>query len=96
MSIRILVHIHVQPGKSSEQISAFRDLAPLVRAEPGCLKYKLHQVVGSPDEFLLDEEWETQASLDAHGKTEHMVQAAVDNRAFRARPATATHLSAIN
>jgi len=96
MSIRILVRIEVQPGKAEEQIVAFRDLAPLVRTEEGCLKYELYEVVGSPDEFLLDEEWDTQESLDAHGKTDHMVKAGIANTAFRARPSVATHIALIN
>lgn len=96
MPVRLLIQIQVQPGTGPEQVSAFLNLAPLVRAEAGCLKYELHQVVASPDRFVIDEEWATQADLDAHAESEHMIQADVQNRQFRTGPAIITELSHVH
>lgn len=71
-----------------QQLDAFRRLAPMVRAEAGCLRYDLHRVDGDDDCFLLLEEWTSPAALDAHGAAEHMVAQAAENATFRAGPPT--------
>lgn len=93
--MRLLVQIEVQPGKAEEQIDAFRTLAPLVRAEHGCLGYDLYSVAGYPERFVLDETWLDRESLDAHGQTEHMIQAAASNQSFRSGPAHAVEISLV-
>nr|WP_237266757.1 antibiotic biosynthesis monooxygenase [Pseudomonas sp. ADAK22] len=40
--------INTQPGKGAEQRAAFAKLAPLVRAEHGCLHYDLHPWSATP------------------------------------------------
>ncbi|MEU8515907.1 antibiotic biosynthesis monooxygenase family protein [Kitasatospora sp. NPDC048722] len=51
----IRLHITTLPGRGQEQIDAYGRLAPLVRAERGCLQYDLHRFVGGPDRFVLTE-----------------------------------------
>lgn len=70
------------------QVEAFRRLAPLVRAETGCLRYDLHRVDGDLDRFLLLEEWESSAALDAHDIAPHMTAQAAANAEFRDGPVT--------
>jgi quinol monooxygenase YgiN len=93
MSIRLLVLIDVKPGLRSQQDSAFRHLAPIVRAEPGCLQYDIHGVEGYPERFVILEEWESREALDAHDGSAHMAAADQANRAFRAGPAVVLELS---
>ncbi|WP_336604663.1 antibiotic biosynthesis monooxygenase family protein [Pseudomonas sp. ADAK22] len=46
--VRLVVMINTQPGKGAEQRAAFAKLAPLVRAEHGCLHYDLHPWSATP------------------------------------------------
>lgn len=93
--IKLAILINTQPGKAGEQIAAFRQLAPLVRAEQGCLQYELSQDRHDPDRFVLLECWASQANLDAHDRSAHMIKADAASPAFRAGPATVMFLQEI-
>ncbi|MFG3000489.1 putative quinol monooxygenase [Streptomyces sp. NPDC048340] len=92
--IQLVILITTLPGRGKEQIAAFERLAPIVRAEAGCLQYDLHQVSGEPDRFVLIERWSSQAALAAHDVTPHMVEADAASPAFRAGPADVIRLVA--
>lgn len=94
MSLHLVVVITAQPGRGQEQVEAFARLAPLVRAEAGCLQYDLHGVAGDPDRFVLLEEWASRADLDAHARSPHMTAAGAASAGFRAGPAQVMVLSA--
>ncbi|GAB1639832.1 putative quinol monooxygenase [Krasilnikovia sp. MM14-A1259] len=87
LPLRAIVLIQTQPGRGVDQRAAFATLAPVVRAEPGCLRYDLHAVADDPDRFVLIEEWASAEALQAHDASEHMREADAANRAFRAGPA---------
>lgn len=90
--IKLVVHITVLPGRGAEQVAAFEALAPLVRAEDGCLQYDLHQVADDPDRFALIERWASAEALAAHDVAPHMAAAAAANKAFRAKPVEVVRL----
>ena len=90
--VRLLVMITTAPGRGQEQIDAYRRLAPLVRAEEGCLQYDLHQVRGEPDRFVLVEHWSSEDALAAHDSTPHMIDAAAVSASFRAASAEVIRL----
>ncbi|GCB43179.1 homoserine dehydrogenase [Streptomyces sp. NL15-2K] len=92
--IQLVIHITTLPGRGKDQIAAFEHLAPLVRAEAGCLQYDLHQVSGDPDRFVLMERWSSQEALSAHDATPHMIEADTASPAFRAGPAEVFRLDA--
>lgn len=92
MTVRLLVNITVQSGLRDAQIAAFARLAPLVRAEAGCIRYDLLAVAGEPERFVIDEEWESRADLAAHSAAEHMLAASAANASFRAGPAEIVEL----
>ncbi|MER5887489.1 putative quinol monooxygenase [Streptomyces sp. NPDC001941] len=92
--VSLVILIATRPGLGKEQVAAFERLAPLVRAEEGCLQYDMHQVADDPDRFVLVERWASQAALDAHDAAPHMVEADASNRAFRAGPAQVLRLVA--
>ncbi|PMS18553.1 antibiotic biosynthesis monooxygenase [Trinickia dabaoshanensis] len=87
MSVSLVVLIEVQAGKSQQQIEAFRAIAPLVRAEAGCIEYELHRVQGNDEQFVITEQWASEDALAAHSVAPHMTEAAEKNKAFRAGPA---------
>lgn len=86
-AVRLVVLITTLPGRGWEQVAAYERLAPVVRAERGCVRYDLHRVSGDPDRFVLLEEWESRDALAAHDVSEHMVAADAASPAFRAGPA---------
>ncbi|MEV7418454.1 putative quinol monooxygenase [Streptomyces sp. NPDC089919] len=92
--VQLVILITTLPGRGREQVEAFERLAPVVRAEPGCLRYDLHRVSGDPDRFVLIERWASQAALEAHDVTPHMVEADAAGPAFRAGPAQVLVLDA--
>ena len=68
MAIRLVVPMDAAPGKGDELIGVFRDLAPIVRQEPGCEHYELYQSVEHPDQMFLLELWSDESSLAVHGE----------------------------
>jgi quinol monooxygenase YgiN len=86
MSVSLVVLIEVQAGKADQQVEAFRAIAPLVRAEAGCIEYELHRVQGDDTRFVITEQWASEAALAAHSVAPHMIAAAEKNKAFRAGP----------
>lgn len=92
--IQLVILINTLPGRGQEQIAAFERLAPIVRAEAGCLQYDLHQVSGEADRFVLIERWSSQAALAAHDVTPHMIEADAASPAFRTGPAEVIRLDA--
>ncbi|KIF00631.1 antibiotic biosynthesis monooxygenase [Streptomyces sp. RSD-27] len=92
--VKLVVLITTLPGRGREQEAAYERLAPLVRAEEGCLRYDLHGVAGDPARFVLIEEWTSKATLAAHGATAHMIEADAAAPAFRAGPAQVLELTA--
>ncbi|MDK9499230.1 putative quinol monooxygenase [Streptomyces katrae] len=92
--VQLLVLITTLPGRGAEQVAAYERLAPVVRAEEGCLRYDLHGVSGDPDRFVLIERWASQAALAAHDAAPHMVESDAACAAFRAGPAEVLRLDA--
>ncbi|WP_371655919.1 MULTISPECIES: putative quinol monooxygenase [unclassified Streptomyces] len=92
--VRLHILITTLPGRGQEQVDAFERLAPIVRAEQGCLQYDLHRVVDDPDRFVLVELWASRDALAAHDVTVHMVAADAASPAFRAGPAQAIEVEA--
>jgi len=72
--IRVVAHFRPRPGRREEALrilSAF--LAP-TRLEKGCVFYDLHENSADPDDLTIIEEWESEADLDAHGQSPHLVE----------------------
>ncbi|MFI6001953.1 putative quinol monooxygenase [Streptomyces sp. NPDC051366] len=93
-SVRLVILITTLPGRGREQSDAYERLAPIVRAEDGCLQYDLHQVSGDPDRFVLIEQWSSKSALAAHDATAHMIEADAVSSSFRAGPAEVIELVA--
>lgn len=94
-TIHLLVLIEVQSGKHQQQIQAFAKLKPQVLAEPGCLQYDLFTDAADENKFVLIEQWTSQATLDAHDLTAHMVEADRLNQSFRAKPAVVVKMNRV-
>ncbi len=79
--IRVVAVITAKPGRREELLAAFREVIPLVRAEPGCLEYGpvvdaagfgSFQAKLGPDVYVVIETWESAEALKAHAAAPHM------------------------
>lgn len=79
--IHVIATIELQPGARPAVEELFRGLAPLVRAEAGCLAYELAVDVESgsasqgpvrPDTLTVVERWRDLGALQAHFTAPHM------------------------
>lgn len=73
MAIGLMVTITIQPGKEGDFEAAMRDFIPIVKAkEPGALVYSMTRAKdGAANEFVMMEQYASQADLDAHNATPH-------------------------
>ena len=62
------------PGKRDELKSALVALVDPTVKEKGYINYDLHQSIENPDLFMLYENWESGADLDAHLAAPHLTQ----------------------
>ena len=85
MEIRTLIHViaalSTAPGKRDQLIEAFKQVAPTVQAEDGCIEYGAAIDVATPldgqsglrdDVMTVVEKWESIDALQAHLATPHM------------------------
>lgn len=61
-----------QSGKEQELADRLAHVARESWKEPGVVSYAVHDVVGSPGQFMMVEVYENQAAFDAHLNTEHV------------------------
>lgn len=79
--IHVIAALSTAPGKRDELISAFKQLAPKVHAEQGCIEYGAAVDVATPigaqeplraDVLMVVEKWESIAALETHLAAPHM------------------------
>lgn len=68
----------IKPGKRDEAIAAMTKVAKATQQEAGCIRYNFYADLEDPNRFIVYEEWESQAHLDAHLASDnpppHMVE----------------------
>jgi quinol monooxygenase YgiN len=72
--ICLAVTFIVRSGHEDEAITLFAKLTEHTRAEPGCRMYLAHRSTSDPTKFLLYEQYDDQAALDAHRAAPHFEQ----------------------
>ena len=79
--IHVVAEIQLAPGAIDRYLEEFRRLAPLVRAEDGCIEYggaidlKTGVAAAAPrraDRVTVIEKWRDEAALEAHLAAPHM------------------------
>jgi quinol monooxygenase YgiN len=75
MSLRVVAHLHAQPGKEDDLRELLLGLIGPTRQEEGCISYELLHSNEDPCAFTFVEEWTEDAALDAHFETDHLKQA---------------------
>jgi quinol monooxygenase YgiN len=79
--VHVIAIVTTKPGQREAVLQHFRANMPAVHAEKGCQKYipviddpnggAMQALLGS-DTFMVVEEWETLADLQAHAASSHM------------------------
>ena len=65
-----------KPGHEAEVERIFRTLAEESCKEPGCMMFQVHRHRSEPGRFFIYEQYEDDAALEAHRKTQHFLQLA--------------------
>lgn len=74
MSIVLKVDLMVKAGREAICKEYLRAMQEHSRKEPGCLMYLTHQSTEDPRKFLIYEQYQDQAALDAHRQSPHFKQ----------------------
>ena len=81
--LHVIVSMTIKPGRLDEFLAIARQLAPIVQAEQGCLRYEYTVETASPlpiqepvddHRVTLIEQWESAEALAAHLQAPHMKQ----------------------
>lgn len=78
--IHVVAQVTLKPGAAPLFLREFRDLAILVRQEPGCVDYlpaqdvdmNLHFQPLDPNRVTVLEKWTTRKALESHLRSGHM------------------------
>ncbi len=79
--IHVIATLKIDPARRDEFLESFAKLAPLVRAEEGCIEYGAAvdeptgmaiQALAGDDAVVVVEKWESFAALEAHLAVPHM------------------------
>lgn len=74
--ICLAVTFVVIPGLEGEAIDLFAQLTDATIQEPGCRMYLAHRSFDDPRKFLLYEQYDDMAALEAHRASDHFIQLA--------------------
>ena len=80
--INVIATIKTKPGKREEVLAAFAEIIPSVLEEEGCIEYgPAIDAINAPpiqtplglNTFVVIEKWSSNATLEAHSKSSHMI-----------------------
>jgi quinol monooxygenase YgiN len=86
MSVRVVAHITARPETLAEVREVVTGYIEPTRKEAGCIRYELMQNNADPCEFTFVEEWSSDAALDVHLKTPHLVNGSARIAPLLAKP----------
>jgi quinol monooxygenase YgiN len=71
-TVHVIALFVAAPGKEDDLERVLIGLVEPTRQEAGCLRYDLVRGPGRSAAFAFIEEWESDATLDAHSRSEHL------------------------
>ncbi len=74
-AVKVVLKLAARPDKLGEVTALLQHLAVQSRKEPGCLDYQVLQNGSDAGDFVVVEEWDGTAALDAHMTTPHVQDA---------------------
>ena len=81
-------------SRRGELVSLLERFEAQAGREPGCQRFTFAASLSDPDRFVLVSEWESQAALDAHYRSEAFADFQLDLEGLLARPSESTVYSA--
>ena len=88
--ITVIAYVTAKTGHEDKVRDALLDLVAQTRKENGCINYDLHQSPEKAAQFVIYENWDTTADLDAHAKSAHLQAFARSAGPLLERPAEIT------
>lgn len=70
--LTVIAYMRAAAGKRDELKAGLEALVAPTSQEKGFVNYDLHQSISDPDLFMLYENWESEAHLDAHLAAPHL------------------------
>jgi|SRR5215471_4368346 len=70
--LRVVARVKARPDSVDEVQALLRGLVAPTRREVGCITYELLQNRKDPTDFTFVEEWDSEADLHRHAKSEHL------------------------
>jgi quinol monooxygenase YgiN len=89
-SVTVIAHIFAKAGEEQRLKRALLDLVTQTRKEKGCINYDLHQSQENACQFVMYENWESAADLDAHANSAHLREFGKSMGQFLERPTQIT------
>jgi quinol monooxygenase YgiN len=71
--LTVIARLRAKKGQEARLRRELQGLVAPTRAEAGCVGYDLHESTTDPRLFVFYEIWKSDADLDAHFQTPHMV-----------------------
>jgi len=71
--LTVIAQMRAKSGQEARLRQELQGLVAPTRAEAGCVQYDLHESTAEPGLFLFYEIWKSEADLDAHFQTPHML-----------------------
>ena len=68
----IVARVEAAPGQARALVAAQTELVAVVRQQPGCITYELHEDIGRAGRVVFFERWRDQASWERHMRGAHM------------------------
>jgi len=93
--LTIVACIKAKPGMQEQMQQDLLSLLTPTRAEPGCITFDLLLDIQDPSVFLLYENWQNQAALDAHFQQSYVKQVLKAYEVTLAEPIAARTLSKV-
>lgn len=84
--IKVVAHVRAKAGKEEELKKVMLSLIAPTRKEAGCLRYELYQNKADAADLTFVEDWESDAALDAHMRTQHFQVAVAQIPPLAAEP----------
>ncbi len=88
--VTVIAYIFAKTGEEQRVRTALLDLVEQTRKEKGCINYDLHESTNDARHFVMYENWESDADLDAHSKSPHLREFGKSIGPFLVRPTEVT------
>ncbi len=89
-SLTVIAHIFAKTGEEQRVRAALLGLTAQTRKEKGCINYDLHQSQENACQFVMYENWESAADLEAHANSAHLREFGKSMSQFLERPTQIT------